>query len=348
MRASIILVAYNSRADLGPCLDAIFRQTQPDDEVIVVDNGSTDGSADFVQRQFPHARLIRCTNTGYAGGNNVGARAAQGKYLVLLNPDTIAQPGALDALLAPLATPDVAMTTACLVFMDRPTIVNACGNTMHYTGLTYCRGAGRAIGDFRAAAEVDAVSGAAFAVRREVFVQLGGFDEQFFMYVEDTDLSWRARLAGYRILYIPGAIVRHAYRPAYTPRKAFYLDRNRHAMLLKHMSRAMYTRMLPGLLLSEIVTGGFLLLQGPRFWLVKPRVYRALWRDRRWIRHGRRAAQALRRCDDHALIGRLTHRLEFHQLANSALAHAAALVLHPLFRAARWLCVPQPLSKLAR
>lgn len=344
MRASIIVVAYNSRADLGPCLGAITAQMQPDDELIVVDNASTDGSAEWVQAQFPEARLLRCTNLGYAGGNNVGAAAARGEFLVILNPDTMLEAGALDALLAPLHNDPTALTTARIVFMDRPTIINTCGNTMHYTGLAYCRGAGRPLHEFEAPAEVDAVSGAAFAIPRQCFVQLGGFDEHFWMYVEDTDLSLRAQMRGSRIIYVPQAIVRHAYTPAYSPRKAFFLDRNRHLMLLKNMSWGMYARMLPALLLSEFVTWGFLALQGPRYWPVKLRVYHALWHMRPHIRAARRAAQAQRRRPEREVVARMTHRLEFHQFAHGVLARAAALVLHPAFRAARWVCVPEPLG----
>ena len=338
MRASVIVVAYNSQACLEPCLASILRELGPQDELIVVDNGSTDGSADLVRAQFPQARLLPGTNSGSAGGNNRGAAAARGAYLVFLNPDTVLQPGALTALLAPLEQAgEVALTTACIVYMDRTAIVNTCGNTMHYTGLTYCRGAGQPRSAYRESCEVDAVSGAAFAIRREVFEELGGFDEQFFLYVEDTDLSWRARLAGYRCLYVADAVVAHAYRPAYTPTKAFYLDRNRHLMLLKNLSRATYVRMLPGLLLAELVTWGFLLSKGPRYWGVKLRVYRWLWAQRGAIRAARRQVQARRHRADAEVVGQLTHRLAFEQFGGRWIARAAAIAMHPAFWAARLL-----------
>jgi GT2 family glycosyltransferase len=336
MRASVIVVSYNSRQDLPACLDSIQAQLTAEDELIVVDNGSTDGSAELVRERYPAIRLLCGANDGYAGGNNRGARAAQGEYLVLLNPDTTLLPGALNALIAPLETQaDVGLTTACVVFMDRTEIVNACGNTVQFTGLTYCRGAGQLRSGFTAPAEVDAVSGAAFAIRRELFAALGGFDEQFFMYVEDTDLSWRARLAGFRCWYTPDAIVQHDYQPGYSPRKAFYLDRNRHLMLLKNLELATYLRLLPGLLLSEIVTGGFLALQGPRYWAVKLRVYGWLLRQRRAILASRRATQALRRRGDREIMRRMTYRLEFSQLANRSLSRLAELLFHPVFWLAR-------------
>lgn len=338
MRASLIIVAYNSRAYLGPCIESILDEIGPHDEIIVVDNGSRDGSAHFVRSHYPQVRVICGENVGYAGGNNRGAAAARGQYLVFLNPDTVLHPGSLAALLVPLrAETDVALTTACVVHMRRPELINTCGNTLHYTGLAYCRGANRPRTDYLVACEVDAVSGAAFAIRRAVFEELGGFDEQFFMYVEDTDLSLRARLAGYRCVYVPDAVVEHDYHPAYSPAKAFYLERNRHLMLLKNVSRAMYVRMLPGLLLGEIVTWGFTLLQGPRYWAVKLRVYGWLWRERAAIQEARRRTRACRRCSDRQVWGRLTYRLEFEQLSGRHLARLAALAFHPAFWTARLL-----------
>jgi GT2 family glycosyltransferase len=336
MRASVVVVTFNNAHQIEACLESVLADIGPHDELIVVDNGSSDGTPALLRARFPGVRLIEGPNDGYAGGNNRGARQARGEHLVFLNPDTVVRPGAIAALLAPLARPSVGLSTACVVHMWRPAIVNACGNTMHYTGLTYCRGAGRPVAEYAAPAKVDAVSGAAFAIRRALFEALGGFDERFFMYVEDTDLSLRARLAGFRCAYAPRAVVEHDYRPSYTPAKAFYLDRNRHLMLLKNIGAATYLRMLPGLLLGEVVTWGFLLLRGPRFWGVKPRVYAALWADRAAIRADRRARQA-RRGHDHAILGRLTYRLDFGQLAGGALARAAAAVFHPAFWAMRLL-----------
>ncbi len=332
MHASVIVVSYNSRGYLDGCLDSLITQLDPDDELIVVDNGSTDGSAEFVAAQYPQVRLLRSENVGYAGGNNRGAEIARGDYLVFLNPDTIVMPGALSALVAPLRTnPRDALSTACIVFMDRPEVINTCGNTMHYTGLTYCRGAGRPVGDYAQPVEVDAVSGAAFAIRRQVFEELGGFDERFFMYVEDTDLSLRARLAGYRCLYVPAAVIKHDYRPAYSPNKAFYLERNRHLMLLKNLTRATYLRLLPGLALSEVVTWGYLLLKGARYWGIKVRVYRWLWQHRGTMVAEAQRTQRRRQRNDREVVGQMTHRLEFDQLANRHLSRAAELLFHPAF-----------------
>jgi hypothetical protein len=340
MRASVIVVTHNSFAYLRPCLKSICKELGPQDELIVVDNGSTDGSVDVVRTEFPWARLIRAGNIGYSGGNNLGAAQARGEYLMFLNPDTVLQASALDALLTPLErASNVALTTPCIVYLSPPDVVNTCGTTIHYTGLAYCRGANRPRTDYETSSEVDAVSGAAFAIRRAVFEELGGFDDRFFMYVEDTDLSLRARLAGYRCLYVAEAVVRHDYQLSYSPGKAFYLDRNRHLMLLKNLSRTTYLRLLPGLLISELVTWGFLLLKGPRYWGVKLHVYRWFWKHRSLLGEAHRTARAQRRRVDREIVGQMTYRLEFDQLAGRLLARIAEIVFHPAFWVARLLFV---------
>ena len=327
---SIIVVTYNSAQHIGACLASILVQRGADDEVVVVDNGSTDATAALVA-SYPEVKLILSDNTGYAGGNNRGAQAAQGAVLVFLNPDTVLFPGALAALTAPLFTPsDVALTTACVVLQSDPQIVNTCGNTMHYTGLAYCRGAGQPVSAWQQPGEVDSVSGAACAIRRPVFEALGGFDERFFLYVEDTDLSLRARLAGYRCWYVPTAVVAHDYRLSYTPTKAWFLDRNRHLMLLSNLPWPTYLALVPGLLLGEIVTWGFLLLRGPRFWPVKGRVYRALWQSRATMHTARGRPRPARQ-----LLAAHTYRLDFAQLANKHLARLAQAVFDPAFWLAR-------------
>lgn len=332
MRASIIIVSYNSQTDLPACLDAAVGQAQANDEIIVVDNGSQDASAALVRRDYPTVRLLENMNSGYAGGNNLGASAAQGEYLVFLNPDTMMAAGALAALLEPLdQSASIGMTTACLVHRANPQLVNTCGNTMHYTGLTFCRGANQPVDRYRESCDVDAVSGAAFAVRRSLFEQLGGFDEAFFMYVEDSEFSLRARLAGFRCRYVATALVHHDYAMAYSPAKAFYLDRNRYLMLLKNIDATTLRQLIPGLLLGELVTWGYLLLKGPAYWGVKWRVYRNIWHQRRVL--ARPAPRQGR--GDSDLISTLTYRLEFGQMTNRRLALIAGIIFHPTFRLAR-------------
>ncbi len=329
MRASIIVVSYNSIRYLPACLTAIAAQLGADDELIVVDNASTDGSAAYVARVWPMARLLRRANDGYAGGNNAGAALARGDLLVVLNPDALVLPGALDALLAPLADPTIGMTTARILLSTDSARINTSGNDVHFTGLAYCRGAGAQAQAVDDSGEVAAVSGAAFAMRRTVFHELGGFDAAFFLYVEDTDLSWRVRMRGLRIWYTAAARVLHRYTMRMSSQKLRYIERNRLRMLLQNLSARTLVRMLPALLLTEGLTWGFALLRGAP--LTKLRVYHELWCARAAIGVSRRRIQHARRVPDRIVLRAMTSRLAFEQVADQRLARVATLLVAPLF-----------------
>jgi GT2 family glycosyltransferase len=331
--ASVIIVNHNGRRYLGQCLSSILREDAAEYEIILVDNASTDGSADYVERSFPTAQVIRSeANLGFGEASNVAARQAKGRYLAFLNQDTSVEPGWLEALIAALeADPRAGLATSKILLMHAPDRINTCGNEVHFTGLTLCRGMGMSRGTHSEVEEVSAVSGAAFVIRRELFRALGGFDEIFFMYMEDTDLSWRARLAGHRCMYVPSSIVYHDYTLRFAANKTFYQERNRYLMLLKALRWRSWAVLVPALLLAEVVTWGFVLLRQPRQLVNKLRVYP--WILQHWaaVMDKRRRAQALRKVADRALIGRLAHRLAYEQSESGPLGRLAHVVFDPLF-----------------
>lgn len=332
MDASIIIVSYNNQADLRDCLDSVLHACSDPTryEVIVVDNGSQDASRMVVQQHYPMVQLLENTNTGYAGGNNAGAALARGDYLIFLNPDTVVMPGAIDALLSPFRTDStIGLTTACLVHHDHPEQINACGNQMHYTGLAYCRGANQPRTTYQTSMYVDAVSGAACAIRRSLFATLGGFDQQFFMYVEDSDLSLRVRLHGLQCFYVADAVIHHKYQLNYTAQKAFLLERNRYSMLIKNFSPRVLVRLLPGLLITELMTGSYFLLRGPRYWGIKPRLYRHIWRSWRTA-----SAPPTHVTRERAIIQQLSSQLDFQSMHQGWLTRWLAWVVNPLLRLA--------------
>jgi GT2 family glycosyltransferase len=332
-RASIIIVNYNGRQHLEGCLRLLLGGTDGEDEVIVVDNASTDGSAELVERRFPHVRVIRNrTNLGYGDGNNVGARRARGQFLVFLNPDTVVEPGWLEPLIKTLESdPRAGLATSRILLLSDPDRINTCGNDVHLTGLTLCRGMGKDREAFAVQGEVAAVSGAAFAMRRELFEALGGFDASFFMYMEDTDLSWRARLAGYGCLFVPQSVVYHDYALHFGPRKTFFQERNRYMMLLKSLRWPTLLLLLPALLLGEIVTWGYVLTREPQRLANKLRAY--AWVAGHWgrVMESRRQVQTGRRINDRDLIARCATRLAFEQTGDGFVARLAHLAFDPLF-----------------
>ncbi|HWP43779.1 MAG TPA: glycosyltransferase family 2 protein [Blastocatellia bacterium] len=330
--ASIIIVNYNAGEKLLRCLDSVARSIESDCEVVVVDNASTDGNAEKLSQRRDLLFIRSETNLGFGAGCNLGARRSRAKYLIFLNPDTTVEAGWIEALLAPLESCDRAgLATARILLAKSPERINACGNRIHITGITLCRGLGMTRDDFPEVEEVDAVSGAAFAVRRELFEMLDGFDEETFLYMEDTDLSLRARLAGWRTLYAPQSIVYHDYSLRITPRKVFYQERNRYLMLLKTLRWPTLVAMLPVLMLAEIITWGFVILRDRDNIGNKWQAYAWIFANRRALVRKRAATQSLRRARDREILRRTAYRLEFEQAATGAVAAVARFVFNPVF-----------------
>jgi GT2 family glycosyltransferase len=333
LRASIIIVNYNGGVKVVQCLRSVFGLIEPGTEVIVVDNASSDGSADTVEASFPDLRLIRAgENLGFGAGNNLGAARARGRYLVFLNPDTVVCGRWLRKMLDVLDEDNEAgLVTPKILMADDSRLINACGNRIHLTGLTLCRGLKAPSQSFNSGEEVDAVSGAAFAIRRTLFDELGGFDEEMFLYVEDTDLSLRARLAGWRCIYTPDSRVRHDYKLKITPLKIFYQERNRHLMLLKTFQWATLAVLLPAQFAAECISWGFVLSADRKNIGNKVKAYKWIFSNRKRILKKRREVQALRRVPDRQLLRGMAVRLDFGQAAPAGVSLLAHIVFDPFF-----------------
>ena len=312
-RCSVIVVSFNSAADLPLCLDHLLAQDYPDFEILLVDNASSDETADVAATYGNRVRYLPLeTNAGFAGGNNAGASAATGDVLVFVNPDTAVYAGWLAELVRPLQPGQpVGMTTSRVVHLEQPHLVNTCGNDITWTGLTVCRGLNQPIEQWNTPGEVAAVSGASFAISKALFDTLGGFDERFFLYYEDTDLSLRVRLAGYQILYVPGSLVAHRYLFKFSPQKAYFQERNRWLALFKTLRLSTLLLLLPGLLLGEAMAWSYAAMRGGGHVQKKAQGWRWLWQHRTQIWQTRQETAALRRVPDSALLGHWSPRLRF-------------------------------------
>lgn len=208
---SIVIVTWNGRTHLETCLAAVAAQEGVDAETILVDNASTDGTCDLVRARFPWVRIVQLDyNHGFAGGSNAGARHARGRYLAFLNNDTSADPSWLRALRAGLDEANgFSLATSRIVYMHDPEVVDSAGDGMTRWGGAFKRHHGGRASEVTESREVFGACGAAFLIPKQVFEEIGGFDEDFFLLHEDVDLSYRARLRGYRCRYVAGAVVRH-------------------------------------------------------------------------------------------------------------------------------------------
>ena len=321
---STIVVNYNGRHHLPECLRALEAQTLPAKqlEVILVDNGSTDGSADFVRREFPRVRVIPLgENLGFAAGNNVGFANAVGRFVALLNNDTAADPSWLVAMLRALDEHPGAGGVACKIrFHHDPATLNSAGLVLYRDGRGGDRGFRQAdIGQFDRPEEVFGACGAAMLLRRELIADVGMFDERLFMYYEDLDLAWRARLRGWRFVYAPDAVIRHVHcgtSGEWSPFFCFYVERNRVLVNVKNAP----------LILALIVSIGFLVRAGRVWCYVASGRFRAA--------HGWayvRAAVSLLGLLPHAIAERYRIRAARRAVPDQRFAH---LVLRPPAKAA--------------
>ncbi|HVX44662.1 MAG TPA: glycosyltransferase family 2 protein [Mycobacteriales bacterium] len=234
-RVTVVVVTWQNRDLLPACLDSLAAQTLPH-EVIVVDNASTDGTAQWLAEQHPEVRTVRLpTNTGFAGGVQAGLDQVRTPYAALLNTDACAEPDWLAVLVAELDADDALGAVTPRLVLSPSGALNNAGVALRPDGYGYDIGLGAADG-FTDNAAVFGFSGAAAALRMSTVESIGGFPREFFLYYEDTDTSWRMQLAGSRIRYVPGAVVHHLHS-ASTDQKsrlfAFHNERNRLLMLTR-------------------------------------------------------------------------------------------------------------------
>lgn len=304
---AVIVLNYNGRQWIADCLAALTRQTYPAYRVIVIDNASTDGSAAIVRERFPTVTLIPfAENLGFGRAYNRAIAAVPEPLVALANHDTIPDPGWLAALVADLTRdPAIAACTSRIRFVDRPGLLNHAGATLTYAGTGWDRGFGQPDGEaFDAPGPTGCFSGAAALIRRDAFLAVGGFDDRFFAYCEDSDLSWRLWLAGYQLRYTPGAIARHVYGGSGGPRRsAFRIAHAQQNRILSFWKNAGLSR-LPLAVAASIAFDlyrTYLYLREGRFDLIgsliagtwaAARQVPGAWADRRRIQRSRRRSDA--------------------------------------------------------
>ncbi len=213
LSAAVIVVNWNGKAYLRVCLQSLRRQTHPDFQVIVVDNGSTDGSLEMLAQEFPEVRVEALKeNMGFVVASNIGAQlAGDVDVLVMLNNDTEVEPDWLQALCAALeAHPQAGAAASKMLLFDRRDVLHAAGDVMAPGFFPQNRGVWEVDqGQYDDDIWVFGPCGGAAAYRREVWEALGGFDERLFMYLEDVDLAWRMQKAGWKTVFVPEARVYH-------------------------------------------------------------------------------------------------------------------------------------------
>ena len=251
---SVIIVTWNGRRFLDACLRAVTAQLHPDDEIIVVDNGSIDGTTVWLRHAWSAVRLVALpANLGFAGGVNVGLRVARGDLLLLLNNDAFVEPGCVPALVEALRDhPRSGAVAGVLTFDHRPDLVASAGITACRNGLALDLWTGRAVQSLPAAPQpVMGASGGLALYRRMMLDDIGLMAPDFFNYLEDVDLAWRAQLRGWECLVVPAARARHIYSATGgqgSPLKQRLLGRNRLRAIIRCFPSGVLRSCLPDIL----------------------------------------------------------------------------------------------------
>ena len=211
-KVSVIIPNYNGKHFLPPCLDALKRQSMADFDIIVVDNGSDDGSTELLAEKYPDVKVIEMgENTGFCKAVNTGVRAAGSEYVILLNNDTVPQRDFVKALTEALdALPRAFSCSSCMLTLKAPEIIDGTGDLYNALGWATARGKGCRAEKFGKPTKIFSSCAGAAIYRKKLFEELGMLDENHFAYLEDMDIGYRARINGYENWYIPQARVLHA------------------------------------------------------------------------------------------------------------------------------------------
>ncbi|HXK58725.1 MAG TPA: glycosyltransferase family 2 protein [Acidobacteriota bacterium] len=262
---SIVIVNFNGERFLAPCLSSVLAQTRPFDEIILVDNASSDASLELVHHRFPQVRVIKIEkNVGYAQGCNVGIRASSGDLVAVLNNDAVLDSHWLERLLEYNQEP-WSFWASLIVFASTPGKIDSAGDAMSVVGAGFKIGHMKKAEDRTEPKEVFGPCAAAALYRRSLLDATGGFDPDFFLIYEDADLNFRARLLGFRCLFVPGAIAYHHVNSSigsYSHTYVFFGHRNSEYVYWKNMPLALLLLYLPERMLFDLASFLFFSLKG--------------------------------------------------------------------------------------
>ena len=298
MLVSAIVVNHEGRALLASCLRSLelaLACVDAPTEIVLVDNGSTDGGPDEVRASFPAIRIVAlATNRGFAAGVGAGVAHSSGEWLLLLNNDATIEPEAVVALLRAAADRADVGSLATQMRFSRNGAVNSAGLGVDRLGVAFDRHVGEPPESAgHEIVEVFGASAGAALMRRAMLADVGGFDDSFFMYLDDVDVAWRAQMAGWACLYVPGAVVHHDHSASSihgSPFKHLHVGRNRVRLLAKHASRAQLLRYGPAILVNELA---YIVVAGVADRTLAP--LRGRLQGLRSWRHDRAAGRATRR-----------------------------------------------------
>ncbi len=301
---SIVILNYNGEEFLENCINSIKSNTNGNYEIVVVDNASPDNSGRQIAVKFPDCKFIlNEENVGVPEGLNIGIKNSTGKFLVLMNNDVKVTERWLDNFFSAYKKYGEALYQPKFVKMNNPDILDGTGDMINLFGFGFARDKGQRDNNLHnEIEEISYASGTCMFLSRDIIDKIGYFDQNFFAYHEELDFGWRARLFGYRSLYVPQTIIHH-YGSAgwgWSGKKFYFLERNRWFVILKNYSIKTIAKLFPSLLLLEIIMLGFFAKKG--ILLKKIRSYGSIIRSINMIRKERKIIQEKRIISDDEVL----------------------------------------------
>ncbi|MGB6033600.1 MAG: glycosyltransferase family 2 protein [Bacteroidota bacterium] len=328
---SIVLVNYNGRDFLEPCLHSLLDQTYQPIEIILVDNGSTDGSVELAQTRFPSVTIVESErNLGFAEGNNAGFAQANGEYVALLNNDTVVEENWLSTLVDRIRNDDLALVCSQVITDGVPGEFYSMNGTLNYLGHNIMR-------HFRDLTQVFYASAASLLVRRDILNEL--FPDEYFLYQEDVYLSWKLRLLGHRIAMVPESRVHHRGSQS-TKRETrelvgYYQERNRILNCLIFYQMSTLLRLVPYFVFDFLAKLAMALVGRGKPLKAILRAYFWPLTNAGWVQDHRRGIQSTRKLPDREVLSLMSPKVSGGQsflsrvLNGISSAYASAVRLNP-------------------
>ncbi|MDH5266126.1 MAG: glycosyltransferase family 2 protein [Candidatus Bathyarchaeota archaeon] len=333
---SIIVLNFNGRSVLCECLKSVFKTNYSNFEVIVVDNGSTDGSCAMINKGFLNVQVIKNQeNFGYSKGNNIGILGSKGEFIVLLNNDTIVHPSWLSKLLIGAKLNPECFYQPKILFAESK-IINSAGNLIQLFGFAFPRGIGEPdTGQYDKKCEISYASGACVLASKRLIKKIGLLDEGFFTFYEDVNWGWRALMLGHKSIYVPSAVIYHRWGSSWgnimSSKKFFFVERSRLATVFRNYSLCTLVNAFPLLLFIELLVLLYSLMNG--FASEKIRSYSDILKNRKIILGQRIELQKKRKIPDSIVLKSFSHELDHPYLGR--FAKVASRLLRFLSRIAK-------------
>ena len=265
-KISIVILNYNAGELLEKCISSVMKSNYKNFEIILVDNASKDESHKECKNKFPKIKLIENNeNLGYCEGNNIGLKQVDGKYCIILNPDTEVESNWINEFLREYKNHGEGLYQPKLLATSDKTRINSGGNMMNIFGFGYSLGKGKKDSEeFNKFKSINYASGACLFTSKKILDKIGFFDPYLFAYHDDLELGWRAAELGIKSFYAPSIVVYHteSFSFKWSPIKFYLLERNRWYCILTHYSKSTFYKILPGLMIIEIMIFFFFLSKG--------------------------------------------------------------------------------------